>query len=327
MSAKEYTTPDRLVWVDIETTGLDPEEHLILEVALVVTDANLVTLAEWSGVRGFVSTADVHELNAMYGDTLAMHTESGLLAEVLASEVTEFKLEEAANQFLEDQGLEFGRSPMCGSSVAFDRAFLSSYMGDLAKWFHYRNFDASTVATFTRMLRPDIEFPPRVRRHRALDDVRRSIEIVRTCRDALGGVPPKFLLATREALRIADRDTPVFQQAKVEIDAAEAERVSLRAQLAKAQEESSASDIETCEMAERLKQAQHDAVTERGLAEGYCKELVELRALLASGQVVDLARVTDEEILVDRLGGLKWPDVHDVRALRTWLIEKAGVKA
>lgn len=181
----KYELPEKLVWVDLETTGLNPSVDAIVEVGIVVTDANLVTIAEWSAVRGYHQRLnDEVLLKNWFGHTLEMHTANGLAAEFLDSHKSLSCLQSEAIAFLEGLGVVPGSSPMCGSSVAFDRAFLKNDMPDLEMLFHYRNLDATSIITFAQMVGP-IVLPEREGAHRALPDIRRSIEIVRACREQM----------------------------------------------------------------------------------------------------------------------------------------------
>ena len=138
-----------LIWIDLEMTGLAPEADRIIEVATVVTDADLVVIAE-----GPVIAVRQPEtaLAAMDEWNTRTHTASGLVARVRTSTVDEAAAEQATIAFL-TQHAGAGRSPMCGNSVCQDRRFLARWMPGLERFFHYRNLDVSTLKELTSRLR------------------------------------------------------------------------------------------------------------------------------------------------------------------------------
>jgi oligoribonuclease len=170
-----------LAWVDIETTGLNPEQDRILEVALVITDTNLTEVAHLTRV---LFTENV-VLETMGPWCVDMHAQNGLSAECRESTMTrpsaERDLLELLRAYTTNQG-----SPLCGSSPHFDRAFLHKQMPTLASWFHYRNLDVSSVRQIVSLWCPERLKPSTTARHRALDDIRGSIAELQHYRHALG---------------------------------------------------------------------------------------------------------------------------------------------
>lgn len=182
---------DRLIWVDIETTGLDPVTDLVLEVAVTVTDGDLVVLAsgEWvighpSGVY-FSGDGGIHYPAAMDPKIVAMHASNGLLREVASSMTTCTAAEVEILRLLVDQAVGIRQAPLCGNSVHFDRAFLARHLPIVDRWAHYRHVDVSTLATLTRIWWPDANPDTPDSPHRAGPDVAASIESLRRYRRLL----------------------------------------------------------------------------------------------------------------------------------------------
>ena len=137
MSANE----NNLIWIDLEMTGLDPERDRIIEIATLVTDANLNILAEGPTIAVHQSDA---QLALMDEWNVRTHTGSGLVDRVKASAVSEHDAELATIEFLK-QWVPAGKSPICGNSIGQDRRFLFKYMPQLEAYFHYRYLDVSTL--------------------------------------------------------------------------------------------------------------------------------------------------------------------------------------
>lgn len=163
---------DRLVWVDLEMTGLDPLKNTIVEIATIVTDANLQILEEGPNL---VIYQPPEALAAMNDFVRELHTRSGLLARITTSTVT---LDDAARQTLEfvKRHVESGTAPLCGNSVWKDREFLERYMPDFVGHLHYRMIDVSTLKELVRRWCPSKQAPKKKENHRALDDIRESIQ-------------------------------------------------------------------------------------------------------------------------------------------------------
>jgi oligoribonuclease len=168
--------PDNLVWIDLEMTGLVPETDRIIEIATIVTDKELVVLAEGPVIA--VHQSD--EMLARMDDwNTRTHGNSGLTARVRDSLVSEAAAQQATLEFLA-QWVPAGRSPMCGNSICQDRRFLAKWMPELERFFHYRNLDVSTLKELARRWAPSVLAGlKKGNSHQALDDVRDSIAELR----------------------------------------------------------------------------------------------------------------------------------------------------
>jgi oligoribonuclease len=166
----------RLIWIDLEMTGLKPETDRIIEVALVLTDGDLATVAE---APVWVVHQDDATLAAMDAWNQGTHGRSGLIDRVKASTLDEAGGEAAALAFLREH-VPAKASPMCGNSICQDRRFLARWMPALEDYFHYRNLDVSTIKELARRWKPDLlKGVPKEGRHEALADVYESIAELR----------------------------------------------------------------------------------------------------------------------------------------------------
>lgn len=143
---------DNLIWIDLEMTGLDPDNDLIIEIATVVTDKNLAVLAE--GPLFAIHQSD-EVLGRMDEWNTRQHGQSGLVDRVRASSVTEREAERTTLDFLQKY-VGRGDSPMCGNSICQDRRFLVRHMPELASFFHYRNLDVSTLKILAQLWVPEV---------------------------------------------------------------------------------------------------------------------------------------------------------------------------
>ena len=144
--------PTRLIWIDLEMTGLKPDTDHIIEIATVVTDKHLNTLAE-GPVLAIHQTDET--LDAMDDWNRRQHGASGLAARVRASTITVQEAERLTVEFL-SRWIEPGVSPMCGNSICQDRRFLARHMPKLERFFHYRNLDVSTLKELARRWAPGV---------------------------------------------------------------------------------------------------------------------------------------------------------------------------
>lgn len=165
-----------LIWIDLEMTGLDPDQDAIIEIATIVTDSYLNVLGE-GPVYAIHQPADV--LKNMDTWCVKQHGQSGLTQRARESTITESKAEAQTLEFL-SQFCDPGTSPMCGNSICQDRRFLYRYMPRLESFFHYRNLDVSTLKELAARWAPDLlKGFKKSSTHLALDDIRESIEELR----------------------------------------------------------------------------------------------------------------------------------------------------
>ncbi|MEQ3692097.1 MAG: oligoribonuclease [Thalassolituus sp.] len=163
---------DNLVWMDLEMTGLEPEQDVIIEIATIVTDGDLNVIAE--GPVFAVKQPDIL-LDAMDEWNTRTHGNSGLTQRVKDSSTDARAAELATIEFLREHVKE-GTSPLCGNSIHQDRRFLVKYMPELEAYFHYRNIDVSTLKELAKRWKPSaVSSFEKKGAHQALDDIRESI--------------------------------------------------------------------------------------------------------------------------------------------------------
>jgi len=161
----------KLVWIDLEMTGLDPEKHVILEIATILTDNNLEILEEGPDI---VIHQEESVLEHMDDWSREQHGSSGLLERVSVSEYDCQRAERETMDFLESH-CERGQCPLCGNSVWQDRRFLIRYMPDLADFLHYRNIDVSSLKELVKRWYPQLPTYEKRKDHRASGDIKESI--------------------------------------------------------------------------------------------------------------------------------------------------------
>ena len=173
----------RLIWIDLEMTGLDTDKDSILEIATIITDHELNILAE-GPVCAVRHDEDV--LKAMDDWNRRHHTDSGLWQRVTHGRYNMREAEQTSIEFVQ-QWVDKGASPMCGNSICQDRRFLHRQMPELVTWFHYRNLDVSTIKELAAMWMPPATANyQKSNRHEALSDIRESIAELRYYRKYMG---------------------------------------------------------------------------------------------------------------------------------------------
>jgi oligoribonuclease len=169
-----------LVWVDLEMTGLEPDTDRIIEIAVVVTDMHLNTIAEGPVFAIHQSDETMDKMDAWNKGT---HGRSGLIERVKASTVTEEQAEAALIAFLK-QFVPAGKSPMCGNTICQDRRFMARTMPKLESFFHYRNLDVSTLKELCRRWKPELVAGfKKHQKHTALADILESVEELKYYRE------------------------------------------------------------------------------------------------------------------------------------------------
>jgi oligoribonuclease len=164
---------DNLIWIDLEMTGLSPERDRVIEIAVVVTDAQVTTRVEGPVLAVHQSDAVLDGMDAWNKGT---HGRSGLVDRVKASQVDEATAEAQVIAFLKAYVGE-RKSPMCGNTICQDRRFLANHMPALEAYFHYRNLDVSTLKELARRWKPAaLEGLKKAQTHTALADVHESID-------------------------------------------------------------------------------------------------------------------------------------------------------
>lgn len=175
---------DRLVWIDLEMTGLEPDRHTIVEIACLVSNAQLELLDE--GID-LVVHADAAKLGEMDDFVRKMHTKSGLLPQIESSEVSLATAGARVLDYIKARVPREQTSPLCGNSIGVDRRFLARYLPELDEYLHYRSIDVSSLKELCRRWYPDVyrKRPAKVEAHRALDDIRESVAELRYYRETI----------------------------------------------------------------------------------------------------------------------------------------------
>ncbi|RCS58402.1 oligoribonuclease [Parvibium lacunae] len=190
LAAQPRPNENHLLWVDMEMTGLQPETDRILEVAIVITDMHLNTVAE---APVLVIHQSDNVLAGMDEWNQNTHGRSGLIAKVKASTLSEAEAAQQLITFIQTY-VPKGKSPMCGNSICQDRRFMARYMPELENYFHYRNLDVSTLKELCKRWTPELAkgFVKRTK-HTALADIYESIEELQYYRQHFLKVPPLAL--------------------------------------------------------------------------------------------------------------------------------------
>jgi oligoribonuclease len=168
-----------LIWVDMEMTGLIPEQDKVIEIATLITDNDLNELAQGPVIaihQSAETLAGMDEWNTRH------HTASGLVERVQQSTSSEDDAVRETLAFLQ-QWVPEGSSPMCGNTICQDRRFMARHMPELEAYFHYRNLDVSTLKILANRWRPDLTGVVKQTAHKALDDIRDSVAEMRYYRE------------------------------------------------------------------------------------------------------------------------------------------------
>jgi oligoribonuclease len=176
---------DNLVWLDLEMTGLDPERCVIVEIATAVTDSELTLVAEGPSL---VIHQPTELLNEMVPEVRAMHTRSGLLERIEASDISLERAEAETLAFVQAH-CDPRTAPLCGNSIWKDRQFIERYMRKLDAYLHYRCVDVSSIKELARRWYGDAVVPKKKEAHRALDDINESIDELRHYRNRVFKLP------------------------------------------------------------------------------------------------------------------------------------------
>ena len=179
-----HADDDHLVWLDLEMTGLDVEHDTIVEIACIVTDSQLNALDDGIDI---VVHQDADALARIDDFVRRMHTKSGLLPLIDESDVSVAEAERRTLEYVRKHVSTPRTAPLCGNSIGTDRRFLDRYMNELETFLHYRSIDVSSLKELCRRWYPDVysKRPNKVEQHRALDDIKESIEELRFYRDEL----------------------------------------------------------------------------------------------------------------------------------------------
>ena len=172
-----------LIWMDLEMTGLDPERHVIVEIATLVTDDDLNIVAEGPDLVIYQPDEALSEMDDFVTN---MHTTSGLLELIKASTVSQNDAMQQTLDFIKLHSPEPMKIPLCGNSIRTDRTFLAKYMPDIENWLHYRCVDVSTVKELVKRWNPGLEHArPKSEgiTHRAMDDICNSVAELKFYRD------------------------------------------------------------------------------------------------------------------------------------------------
>ena len=164
-------TSDKLIWIDLEMTGLDPEENVIIEIASIITDNDLNIIAEGPNLAIFQPEDELEKMDEW---NVTHHTANGLIDAVRESEVSTATAEIRTLEFIREH-CEPGQSLLCGNTIGQDRLFLRAHMPELQEFCHYRSIDVSSVKEISNRWYPNEKGFNKPTGHRALDDIKGSI--------------------------------------------------------------------------------------------------------------------------------------------------------
>ncbi len=170
-----------LVWIDLEMTGLDPVENVIIEIATLVTDSELNIVAEGPNIVIFQPEEELEKMDEW---NQTHHTANGLIEAVRESDVSAVTAELRTLEFLREHCQE-GQSLLCGNTIGQDRRFLRAHMPNLQEFFHYRSIDVTSVKELAKRWYPKVQGIKKPSGHRALDDIKGSIEELRHYRQEI----------------------------------------------------------------------------------------------------------------------------------------------
>ncbi|NNE74691.1 MAG: oligoribonuclease [Acidimicrobiales bacterium] len=173
-----------LAWMDLEMTGLDPVQHVIVEIATLITDDDLEIIAEGPDLVIGHPAEVMAQMDPFVRD---MHTRSGLLPQIEASTITVADATKATLDFLQQHIAEPKTVPLCGNTIGTDRRFLAAQMNEVEEFLHYRSVDVSTIKELSARWHPKVaaKAPRKSGGHRALDDIVESLDELRYYRAAL----------------------------------------------------------------------------------------------------------------------------------------------
>ncbi len=201
---------DRIVWIDCEMTGLDPQKHVIVEIAALVPDAELNILGEGVDVVVHASEIDLAQMDDVVTE---MHNSSGLTEEIRESAVDVHEAERIVLDYIREWVPNARQAPLAGNSIASDRGFIRRYMPELEDFLHYRMIDVSSLKELARRWYPRVYFgqPEKGMSHRALADIRESIRELEFYRRAMmvpgeGPTKEEVARAAEDAVRAVPMD-------------------------------------------------------------------------------------------------------------------------
>ncbi len=183
MSKSKKDAPAKLVWMDLEMTGLDPDQDVIIEMATIITDHDLNVIATGPEI---VVRREQELFKSMDAWNQEHHTKSGLWSKVISSTISESEAEAKTLEFIKEH-VKQRESPLCGNSIWQDRRFLAKHMKKIDSFLHYRLIDVSTLKTLGKMWYPEEmeTLTEKKSNHRALDDIIESIEELKRYRTLL----------------------------------------------------------------------------------------------------------------------------------------------